>query len=242
MFANHTLATMAADDLAALIPHLTERTVNRGEVLNPQGEGIEIVYFPTTARLSNRVTFSDGRAAETFVMGIEGVTGLAPFMADGVSGWSVEVGITGNSWRIPAGALRQQLDVSPSLRRQFNGLVSDYQTQSAHGAACAALHHTRGRLARFLLITSQRAGSRHIAMTQSDLSFALGCQRTTIHAEADALRTLGAIRYMRGKIEILDQARLEAEACECYAMQQEMAAHRPPVSHDHAATPTIVLA
>lgn len=34
MFANQILATMAADDLAALIPSLTECTVSRGEVLN----------------------------------------------------------------------------------------------------------------------------------------------------------------------------------------------------------------
>ena len=219
MFANHTLATMAADDLAALIPDLKEGTVSRGEVLNQQGEDVATVYFPTTARLSNRVTFSDGRAAEAFVMGMEGVTGLAPFMADTHSGWSVEVSITGSAWRIPASALRRQIEASPSLRHQLLGLVSDYQTQSALGAACASLHPVRGRLARFLLITSERMRMSRIAMTQADLSFALGCQRTTINAEADALRGIGAIRYRRGKIEVLDRRRLESEACECYAMQ-----------------------
>lgn len=222
MFTNHTLATMAAEDLAALIPDLREGTVSRGEVLNHQGEDVETIYFPSTARLSNRVTFSDGRAAEAFVMGLEGVTGLAPFMADAISGWSVEVSITGSAWRIPAAALRRQVETSATLRHQFMNLVSDYQAQSALGAACASLHPVRGRLARFLLITSERMGMSRIAMTQADLSFALGCQRTTINAEADALRGIGAIGYRRGKIEVLDRRRLEGEACECYVMQSEM--------------------
>lgn len=155
-------------------------------------------------------------------MGMEGVTGLVPFMADTVSGWSVEVGISGSSWSIPATALRRQVDVSPALRRQFASLVNDYQTQSAHGTACASLHNTRGRLAHFLLLMSDRANSASIVMTQSDLSFALGCQRTTINAEADALRSLGAIRYRRGRIEIVNRELLVSQACECHAMQQEM--------------------
>ncbi len=53
------------------------------------------------------------------------------------------------------------------------------------------------------------------------LSHMLGVRRTSVSLVAHALQKAGLIRYVRGKIEILDRKGLEECACECYAVVRE---------------------
>jgi len=227
MFSNYTLAAMDAEDLSALLPHLTERSVERGQILSAQGEKVGHVYFPTTARLKNIVTFRDGRSAETFIIGKEGVSGLSPFLSDTRSGWAVEVGISGSAYHVPAPVLRARIDHSPMLRMQFNGLMNDYLTQTSLGVACASLHSATSRLARFLLATSERLEHSELHLTQQDLAIALAVQRTTANASAAVLKDQKLITYSRGVIRILSVRGLREAACECYEFQQEVLDPRP---------------
>jgi CRP-like cAMP-binding protein len=82
--------------------------------------------------------------------------------------------------------------------------------------ACKALHDVTARLARWLLLACARTGEDHLPLTQEDMAVVLGVQRTTLNAAAMHLRADGAIRYSRGALQVLDVARLEAAACECY--------------------------
>lgn len=82
MFRNLMISRMDTQDLAVLLPHMIKRHVQRGQVLIAQGAKVETVAFPTSAHIANTITFRDGRSAETFIMGIEGATGVAPFLAD----------------------------------------------------------------------------------------------------------------------------------------------------------------
>lgn len=216
---NLTIAGMAAADLAALKPHLEAVELERGEVLTPQGSMVKHVYFPTTAHLANIVTFRDGRSAEVFVMGVEGVSGLAPFLANSACTWSVEVKRTGEACRISSAALRRRVDESPRLRGQFDRLTSDYQSQAALGVACAALHSVPSRLARYLVMLAEREQMMELHFTQEDLARGLGAQRTTVNAAAVQFRRDRAIDYARGKLTILDIDRLRSAACECYSLQ-----------------------
>jgi hypothetical protein len=45
----------------------------------------------------------------------------------------------------------------------------------------------------------------------------LGVRRSGVSEAADALQKIGAITYRRGAVRVLDQALLNAKACECYA-------------------------
>lgn len=220
MLRNLTLSAMHPDDLAALLPDLSEHRVERGDVLNRQGEVVEHVYFPTTAYLANTLTFRDGRSAETFSMGLEGVSGLAPFMADTVCAWAVEVKISGLACRTSARALRSRTEVSPTLRQQLIRLLSEYQTQASVGVACAALHDSASRLARFMLVHTEERKTSELRLTQEDIAALLGLQRTTINAAAVELKHAGAINYRRGAIWITNADILKRHACECYALQQ----------------------
>jgi len=222
MLRNNTIAAMADADLAALLPYLVERRVARGEVLIEQGAEVDTIYFPTTAYLANTVTFSDGRSAETFVMGVEGVSALPPFLAAAPCAWAVQVKASGAVYALPARVLRSRVEASRPLMRDLLRLSSDYHAQSAFGVACAALHDAPSRLARFLLVYADRAGSGELRFTQEDLATLLGLQRTTVNGAAVELKAAGAIRYSRGLIRIVDRSALKRQACECYDLHRSV--------------------
>jgi CRP-like cAMP-binding protein len=200
MFRNHTLAALQGADLAELRPHLHERLVERGEVLTAQGAEVERIFFPTTAYLANMVTFSDGRSAETFVMGAEGVSGLAAFLARQPCAWSVEVKAPGAVYQLPAGIFRARVEQSQPLRDHLLRLTYDYQAQAAFGVGCGSLHDLTSRLARFILTGCDRLGGDTLRLTQQDIAGLLGAQRTTTNSAANQLKAARAIRYSRGVI------------------------------------------
>ena len=55
-------------------------------------------------------------------------------------------------------------------------------------------------------------------MTQELIANMLGVRREGVTAAAGELQKAGVIRYSRGKIAVLDRAKLEQLSCECYSV------------------------
>jgi len=156
-------------------------------------------------------------------MGVEGVSGLAAFLAEAPSAWGVEVRSCGEVYRLPATVLRRQVEASPVLRRQLLRLTHDYQAQAAYSVGCASLHGIVSRLANLILTSADRRGDDRLDLTQQDVADFLGMQRTTVNSAANELRAVKAINYSWGVIRIVDRDALTRLACECYQLQE--AAH-----------------
>ena len=62
-------------------------------------------------------------------------------------------------------------------------------------AACHALHHAKGRLARWLLRTHDYAGNDVLDLTQDFISEMIGVRRTTVTELAQTLQNKGFIKY-----------------------------------------------
>ncbi|HEX8414250.1 MAG TPA: Crp/Fnr family transcriptional regulator [Sphingomicrobium sp.] len=219
-FRNRMLASLNAEDRAALEPCLVLVDLKKGQVLTQPDTPVDAVYFPETADLANVMVLDDGRAVETSNVGSEGVSGLAAVMAKAPCSWRVVVQIEGSAWKLPADVFRRQAQASPDLLSRALQLTHDYQSQAAQSAACNAIHEVTPRLARWLLLVQDRTNQKEMALTQGDLATLLGVQRTTINASAAELRTAGAIGYRRGKVQIRDRSALLGVACSCYQAQR----------------------
>lgn len=219
-YGNRFLDALEPADEAALRPHLRRAEVEAGRPLIAQDGPIPELHLPVDAQLVNLVRFSDGSAIETTVVGREGMSGLAPFMACQPSGWEVSVRLPGALFTIPAEAVRARQTISPPLLQSLLALSFVYQMQAVQHAACNATHKALPRMARWLLTAADMASGEPLQLTQEELAGLLGAQRTTVSEAAGQLKAAGAIRYSRGTVRILDRPVLVALACECYAMER----------------------
>jgi hypothetical protein len=78
-------------------------------------------------------------------------------------------------------------------------------------------------------MSTDRVGSKSLALTQEILAQMLGTRRASVTVSAGILQRAGAIASSRGGVEIIDRKKLEEAACECYSFMkrqgEEWAAH-----------------
>jgi DNA-binding GntR family transcriptional regulator len=63
-----------------------------------------------------------------------------------------------------------------------------------------------------------RLPGNELLMTQESIATMLGVHRVGVNEVAGQLQADGLIQYRRGRIKVLDRAKLEQRACECYAL------------------------
>jgi hypothetical protein len=67
-------------------------------------------------------------------------------------------------------------------------------------------------------LSLDRLNSDKVTMTQELIANMLGVRREGVTEAAGKLQKLGAIRYRRGQITVLDRPQLENSCCECYGV------------------------
>lgn len=202
----------------ALRPLLRRVTVTAEQIVVDQGAPVKEVHFPIDSQFANLIRFPDGGAVETAVVGNEGVTGLAAFMADRGCAWEIVCRAAGEAYVVSAPALRALIVERPGLMARLLALTDLYQAQAAQTAACNAVHAVPDRIARWILTASDLSPHETLFFRQEELAQLIGARRSTVSEAASQLRRRRVIAYSRGVIRIVDRDGLEAAACDCYRM------------------------
>ncbi len=192
--------------------------LNLNDVLLEAGEALPYVYFPTDGFISV-VTRMDGKPVlEVGMIGAEGMLGaqLALGRVPLESLHPVVQG-AGHAWRMPAAIFERELARSAALRRVVYSYLQVTMSQLATSAACLRFHKIEPRLARWLLMTQDRAHSKTFEVTHEFLAFMLGMRRVGITTAAAAFQRRGMIKYSRGVLTVLNRRELLSSACSCYA-------------------------
>jgi CRP-like cAMP-binding protein len=121
---------------------------------------------------------------------------------------------------ITAGKLTAAMDKSPSLRRNFLRYVHTLMIQMAFTALANGRYKIEERLARWLLMADDRAGSDTIHLTHEFLALMLGARRAGVTNALSAFQKRGVLRVARGSISILNRRALEEAANGSYGVPE----------------------
>jgi CRP-like cAMP-binding protein len=218
---NHLIARLPDDDRERLLAACEPIELALSEVLCERGQATEYAYFPTYAFVS-LVSLVDGHGGvEVGMVGREGMLGAQLALGVPMSPLRAIVQGQGAALRIGADDLVQQLQASAALRAGLDKYLYVLMSQQATAAACLRFHQIDQRLARWLLMTQDRAHSDSFHVTQEFLAYMLGVRRVGVTVAAGDLQRDGLIEYRRGEVHVLDRKALEAVACSCYAVDGE---------------------
>jgi CRP-like cAMP-binding protein len=217
-YRNRILAALPPDELATVEPHLERIPLTTRMVLCDPGRPIQAVVFPEDAIVSQIAIMADGSAIETATVGSDGMSGLSLFHGVDQTPEQAFVQVPGEGYRMSAEAFRGVLPRCPTLVATLHRFAQALFTLVAQSSGCNRKHSVDQRCARWLLLVHDRVGRDRWELTQLFLSQMLGVRRASVTVAAGALQKAGAIRYTRGRIEVVDRARLEAASCECYAV------------------------
>ncbi len=217
--ANWILTALPPDDYERLAHHLEPVKLPFARTIYAPNEVIKHVYFPTTAMVSVVANTQDGLSVEIGVVGREGMTGTSSLIGDeGTSPTESMAQLGGDGLRMPAEVAREEFTRGGAFQNLLLRYMQALSVQVGRSAACNRLHTVEERLARWLLMTHDRATSDVLALTQEFIAMMLGCRRAGVTSAAITLQGDGLIRYARGNITILDREGLENFTCECYGV------------------------
>lgn len=213
---NRLLAMLEAADYRALMLEAKVVHLKFRRRLHRQDKPIDAVYFPLSCMVSLLVTNADQPRMEMATVGREGVVGASEVIQmQGAMGMNL-IQIPGKAVQIGAEAFRKMITRRPLVMKVVHQHLYALMRQILYGAACNRLHSMEERSARWLLMTHDRAGSDSFPLTQEFLSHMLGVRRATVNLATGMLKKAGLIRYVRGKLTIIDRRGLESASCDCY--------------------------
>ncbi len=218
---NHLIELLPRKDRLHLLALCKPVELVLGEVLSESGEPTRYVYFPVNSFIS-LVTEIDGKPVlEVGMIGREGMLGAPLALGVAIAPLYSVVQGAGTALRIAAKSFLSELEQSEALQRGIDRYLYVLMTQLARSAGCLRFHQIGPRLARWLLMTQDRAHTRHFHVTHEFLAYMLGVRRVGITDAAGNLQRSGLIEYHRGELTVLDRPGLEAAACGCYAADQK---------------------
>jgi CRP-like cAMP-binding protein len=215
---NRLLASLPEAEFERWRPYLELIELHLGQVLYGPGAELSYAYFPVTAIVTLQHVLENGTSTEIAVVGNDGLVGISLFMGGDTTPSKAVVRNAGAAYRLASRNLTSEFNrggaVVHLLLRYTQALIA----QMSQTAVCNRHHTVRQQLCRWLLLSLDRLPGNEIVTTQKLIANMLGVRSERVTAEAARLQAEGVIRYHGERITALDRSKLEASACECYAV------------------------
>lgn len=218
---NLLLAGLGARVRHELLRDVAPVDLRAGEQLWDAGERAQRAIFPIDCSVSLMFDVPGEPMVEAGLIGREGMLGLPLALGSPICAFRAVVQGPGSAWNVDAARLAATLEHQSSFRHRLNRYACTRMIQLAQGAGCRGFHRVEARLARWLLMSRDRACSDELTLTHEFLGHMLGVRRAGVTIAAHALQERRLIRYARGRIVVLDARGLEAAACACYGQEKK---------------------
>jgi CRP-like cAMP-binding protein len=228
--ANRLLASLPRRESQRLAALFEAVELDYGQVLYEPDTPIKDVYFPTSSFISMMIPVDGRTHLEIGLVGNEGMFGAPLVLGVASSPLRALVQGAGTALRMKAATFMHELGRSPTLRQMLLSYMQVLMCQLAQTAACTRFHVVEERLARWLLMSQDRAHLDQFHVTHEFLAYMLGVRRVGVTGAASALQKRNLIRYRRGEVTILHREGMEAASCSCYQADQNTYASLLPAA------------
>ncbi len=218
---NRLLAALPSRLSARLLAQCDPVELKLGTVLYEPDARIRYAYFPTESFVSLMIPVDGGSILEVGLVGNEGMVGVPLILGMDSSPLRALVQGAGPALRMSARTFARELGLSAELRTLLHRYLQVRIGQLAQTAACTRFHLVEERLARWLLMTQDRAHDDEFHVTHEFLAFMLGVRRVGVTRAATALQKRNLIRYHRGDVTVLNRLGMEAASCGCYQVDRD---------------------
>jgi len=219
--ANRLIESLPANDRRRMLGGCKTVELAFADVLCMPRESLPYVFFPTGGFISLIMPVDESAALEVGMVGNEGMFGTPLALGVDISPVRAVVQGAGTALRMDAATFCRELGRSVALRQQIDRYIFVQLSQLAQTAACTRFHVVEARLARWLLMTQDRAQASTFHITQEFLAFMLGVRRVGVTKAARSLQQRELIQYSRGNMTVLDRRGLKAASCGCYKADME---------------------
>jgi CRP-like cAMP-binding protein len=213
---NKLIAGVPSKDRMWLLANCEPVDLVFGDILSEADRPIEHVYFPLVGFISLVAPLNGHQPLEMGLVGNEGMVGVTLKLGIKTAPMRAVVQGSGTALRMTGSKFTRYFGDTPAMCRILDQYLYVLMAQLMQSAACTRFHEIEPRLARWLLMTHDRAHADHFHLTHEFLADMLGVRRSGVSIAASALQLRKLIGYTRGEISILNRRGLEEASCECY--------------------------
>jgi CRP-like cAMP-binding protein len=216
---NDVLRDLAQSDqgvFTQLMRDLEPYPLQRGELLGIPCILTDFLYFIDSGVVSLVANTRSGSSVEVALVGREGVAGIADALGNRPLPYSLVVQLPGLAYRAPKELIREHILSCSALHELLLNYSQREMHQLVQSALCNRFHSSVQRLARWLLLTAERADTNRFELTHEFVAQMVGAPRSAVSQSASTLRQKGIIDYRRGVLTIRNAKRLHKIACECF--------------------------
>lgn len=207
---------MAVHERARLLADAKLTVVPAGAIFAAVGEPLATAFFPESGVFAYVKEMTTGHRLAVAAVGVEGLIGASSIVGVSRHPHRIVALLASEGYRIPAATLRRAFDDLNGVRAATLAHIGRQLVEISSLVACVGIHSLRQRLARWLLMTMDKAQDSTLHLTHDELTQMVGGPRPAVTVALSELRATGAIAHLRGRIDILDRRRLSGHACECY--------------------------
>jgi len=216
---NRLLKAFSPDDFALLQPHLEPMDLTLRDMVTEAGALIQAAHFVEEGILSILAQMPHDRI-EVGMIGRQGVSNVAAAFGAERSPHAMMCQAEGQALRVSVEALREATRQSLSLSGLLGRYLYFLTIQTSQTAYANASLNVEARLARWVLMTHDRTDGFELSLTHDFLAGMLGVRRPGVTTATHVLEGAGMIRSERGRIIVLDRAKLEHLADDAYGLAE----------------------
>lgn len=218
---NGLLSRLSPGEFQTILPYLEWVDLNLRQTLYTSNKPADYAYFPVSGICSVIAVNPEHLKAEIGMIGREGFVGSSIVLYAGSSPFDVLVQVEGRALRISKANLQKVMTSHNGILKMLLKFVYVLGIQTSQ-TAVANIHYTiPQRLARWLVMCSDRVDGYHFPMTHQFLSVMLAVRRAGVTEAINELESRNLIRCLPGHIAILDLRALEATAMGSYGVPEK---------------------